>query len=68
MKLILANDHAAVRLKEEVKSWLKDRGHEVVDLGVGPDEKVDYPDKGAEAARSYLEGDFDFGVIFAAPG
>lgn len=68
MKFVMANDHAAIELKLELKAWLEEHGHEVDDLGVGPDEKADYPDKGAEAARTYMAGGFDYGVICCGTG
>ena len=68
MKFVIANDHAAVELKTEISKWLKDNGHEVDDLGVTDGEKADYPDKGEEAARAYLAGDYDYGIAVCGTG
>ena len=68
MKFVMANDHAAIELKLELKAWLEQRGHEVDDLGVGLDGKADYPDKGAEAARAYMAGGYDYGIVCCGTG
>ena len=43
MKVALGADHAGYRYKEEIKSYLIERGHEVVDFGTDSTESVDYP-------------------------
>lgn len=68
MKFVIANDHAAVELKQELKSWLESRGHDVVDLGVGEGERADYPDKGREAAVEFLKGGYDHGIVCCGTG
>ena len=68
MKFIIANDHAAVELKQEIVTWLNSEGHQVDDLGVAEGEKADYPDKGAEAARKFLAGDYDYGIVLCGTG
>ncbi|MDF1568935.1 MAG: RpiB/LacA/LacB family sugar-phosphate isomerase [Spirochaetaceae bacterium] len=68
MKIIMANDHAAVELKNELKVWLLDQGHEVEDLGIGDGEKADYPDKGEQAARLFMKGGYDYGVLCCGTG
>ncbi|MCG8452403.1 MAG: RpiB/LacA/LacB family sugar-phosphate isomerase [Spirochaetales bacterium] len=68
MNIIMANDHAAVELKTEIKNYLEAAGHHVTDLGVGNGERADYPDKGAEAAREYLKGGYDFGILCCGTG
>ena len=68
MKIIMANDHAAIELKNELKTWLLDQGHEVEDLGIGDGEKADYPDKGEQAARLFMKGGYDYGVLCCGTG
>ena len=33
MKLVIGNDHAAVELKNEIKAYLEEKGHEVINIG-----------------------------------
>ncbi len=68
MKFVIANDHAAVDLKEELRIWLESEGHQVVDLGVAEGEKADYPDKGEEAARAFMAGGYDYGIVICGTG
>ncbi len=68
MKFVIANDHAAIELKMEIKAWLEEHGHKVDDLGVGPGEQADYPDKGVQAAEAYLSGGYDYGIVCCGTG
>jgi len=68
MKIIIANDHAAVSIKERLQTWLEKQGHTVVDLGVGTDTKADYPDKAVEATSLFLEGEYDYGILCCGTG
>lgn len=52
MKIALANDHAGLPLKLEIKNWLELQGHQVVDFGTHTTDAADLPDfvvPGAEA-------------------
>jgi ribose 5-phosphate isomerase B len=44
MKFYIATDHAGLDLKDYTVQMLKDKGHEVIDLGPFSKERVDYPD------------------------
>jgi ribose 5-phosphate isomerase B len=68
MRIIIANDHAAVDLKKEFLAWLKAQGHEVVNLGVDVGDRVDYPDMAAAACAEYLKGGYDFGILLCGTG
>lgn len=67
-KIVIANDHGAVDIKNEIKAWLESRGCMVRDLGVAAEEAADYPDKAEEACREYLQGDYDFGILCCGTG
>ena len=43
-KVFLGADHGGFELKEKLKAWLVERGHEVGDFGTHSTEAVDYPD------------------------
>jgi ribose 5-phosphate isomerase B len=68
MRIVIANDHGAVALKKELASWLKTQGHEVVNLGVDVEDRVDYPDMTAAACAEYLKGGYDFGILLCGTG
>jgi len=43
-RVFLGADHGGFALKERLKGWLVERGHEVGDFGTHSTEAVDYPD------------------------
>ncbi len=51
MKIAIASDHAGIKLKEEIKSFLKQKKHIVRDLGPYSEDSVDYPDFAKKTAR-----------------
>lgn len=68
MRIVIANDHGAVERKQEVVAWLREQGHEVLDLGVDSEDRVDYPDKAREAYEAWKEGRRDLGVLLCGTG
>jgi ribose 5-phosphate isomerase B len=68
MRIVIANDHGAVALKKELVSWLKAQGHEIVNLGVDVEGRVDYPDMAAAACAEYKKGGYDFGILLCGTG
>lgn len=55
MKVAIGNDHAGVVLKEEIVSFLKNEGYEVINCGTDTFESVDYPDIAEKVAREVLD-------------
>lgn len=68
MKIVIANDHGAVALKQRIVAWLTAQGYEVVNLGVDVEERVDYPDQAELAVREYRKGGYDFGIVCCGTG
>ncbi|MEN6620398.1 MAG: RpiB/LacA/LacB family sugar-phosphate isomerase [Smithella sp.] len=67
-KIIIASDHGAVALKEEIISFLIDKGCLVKDMGVNCEDSVDYPDIALTACREFLKGGCDFGILLCGTG
>ena len=67
-KVVIANDHAAVEIKERIVKHLTGRGFEVVNLGIDDGTSVDYPDMAEKASEEYLKGGYDFGVLCCGTG
>ena len=63
MKIAIASDHGGFDLKEQVKSWLQEMGHEAEDFGCLNKESCDYPDFGAAAARAVASGQCERGIV-----
>ena len=68
MRIAVGSDHAGFHLKEHVKGHLVNAGHEVVDVGTGTPESVDYPAYAELAARLVSAGDADRAVLACGSG
>ena len=68
MKIAIGSDHGGYDLKEQVKTWLQEMGHEVEDFGCYSKESCDYPDFGAAAARAVASGQCEKGVVICTTG
>lgn len=68
MKIVIANDHAAVDMKFQVMEYLKELGHEVINIGIDLEERCNYPEYAEKAAGYVLSGEADFGVLVCGTG
>ena len=68
MKIAVASDHGGFDLKEQVKVWLQEMGHEVEDFGCHSKESCDYPDFGAATARAVASGQCERGIVICTTG
>lgn len=68
MRIALAADHAGYLLKDELASWLRDGGHEVIDLGTNGPDSVDYPEYGSRLADAVARGEADRGIVVCGSG
>jgi ribose 5-phosphate isomerase B len=68
MRIALASDHAGYRYKMMVSDYLRQRSHEVDDLGTHNPEPVDYPDFVFPAARAVASGQCDRGIVIGGSG
>ena len=63
MKVAIAADHAGFELKEHVKRWLTEHGHDVADFGTASTASVDYPDYSFAVSDAVAKGEADAGVL-----
>jgi ribose 5-phosphate isomerase B len=68
MRIALSADHAGVDLKDELAAWLREEGHEIVDLGTRGRESVDYPRYGAMLAEAIADGRAERGITVCGSG
>jgi ribose 5-phosphate isomerase B len=68
MKIALAADHAGFALKRDLAEWLRESGHDVLDLGTDSEESVDYPEYGAKLARAIEAGEAERGIAVCGSG
>ena len=68
MKFYIATDNAGVDLKDYTVELLKQKGHEVVDLGPFDKERVDYPDYAVKVCESVLADKGSQGILICGSG
>jgi ribose 5-phosphate isomerase B len=68
VRIAMGCDHAGYPLKEALKVFLNEEGHEVEDFGTDSEEMVDYPDFCAAAARAVVDGRADRGIVLGGSG
>ena len=69
MKIAIASDHAGFPLKDALIPFLRNMGHEVIDLGTdSPDKSVDYPDFAYKAGQAVLSGKADRAIMVCGSG
>ncbi len=61
-------DHGGFKMKEQLKSFLEESGHQVHDFGTDSEEAVDYPDFAFAVAKSVSEGRADLGIVIDGAG
>lgn len=68
MKIAVACDHAGFSLKEEIKVFLENEGHEVLDFGTYDEESCDLSDHIYPAALAVAEGKAERGIFIDGVG
>ncbi len=68
MKIAIANDHAAVEMKNFVMEYLKEKGYEVLNLGTDSHESCNYPEFGEKLGRAVVDGEADLGIGICGTG
>ncbi len=68
MRIAIASDHGGYRMKEVLKPYLEELGHEVDDCGPWNTDSVDYPDFAIMVARQVSAGLVDVGIMIDGVG
>ncbi len=68
MRVILASDHAGLRLKEKVKKYLARKKIEYEDLGTESFTSVDYPDYALKVAEKVVKNKNTRGILVCGTG
>lgn len=66
MKIGIANDHRAYKVKEELKKLLD--AEEIIDYGCFSEERVDYPKFAFELSNAVVNKEVDLGIIMCGTG
>ena len=68
MKISIGSDHGAFAMKEHLKQYLTEQGHQVVDCGTYSTDSCDYADFAKAAAQLVASGDCDRGIVICTTG
>ena len=68
MKIAIASDHGGFDLKEDLRLWLEEQGHQVTDYGCAGHDSCDYADFAAPAAQAVAEGRQERGIVICTTG
>ena len=68
MKISIGSDHGGYALKQELITYLQEKGHEVEDFGCHDTSSCDYPDFGEAAARAVASGACERGIVICTTG
>lgn len=66
MKIGIANDHRAYKVKEELKSLLDD--YDIVDYGCYNEERIDYPKYAFTLSQAIINKEVDLGIAMCGTG
>lgn len=67
-KIAIASDHAGYALKEELKTFLLEKGIEPVDFGTHSADSADYPDYVHPLAKALGKGEPELGIVMCGSG
>lgn len=68
LRVALGADHGGFPFKQVLVTWLRERGHQPLDLGTHDTEAVDYPDFARAVGEAVAGGRADFGVCVDGAG
>lgn len=68
MKIAMASDHGGLDLKNRVKQYLEECGHQVVDFGTYTSDSCDYPDFARPCAEAVANGSCERGIVVCTTG
>ena len=68
MKVYIACDHAAIEMKNDICAYLREKGYEAEDLGIGIGEKIDYPVSAQRVCQKVLAHEGSLGILICGTG
>lgn len=68
MKIAIGNDHAAVEMKNEIVSYLEEKGYEVVNIGTDTKDSCNYAEFGEKVANLVASKAVDCGILICGTG
>jgi len=66
--IAIGADHGGYEMKEQIKSYLLEKGIEVKDFGTYSNDSVDYPDYAVYVCKSIQSKESDLGILICGTG
>jgi ribose 5-phosphate isomerase B len=68
MRVVLGSDHAGYELKQQLIDYVRELGHDSLDVGTHSTAAVDYPDFSEAVGQAVLEKRADRGILICGSG
>ena len=68
IKVVVGADHGGFELKEQIETFLKDKGFHVYDIGTHNTDSVDYPDISEKVCEKVLDNSGFLGIVVCGTG
>jgi len=68
MRIVLGADHAGFEMKQNLVEFVRELGHETLDVGTDSTRPVDYPDFSEAVALAVRTGQADRGILICGSG
>jgi ribose 5-phosphate isomerase B len=68
MKIGIGSDHVGYALKMHIRSYLEQKGYDLIDYGAENDARSDYPVYGEKVARGIAAGECSLGILICGTG
>lgn len=68
MKIGIGSDHVGFPLKMHIRSYLEQKGYDLIDYGAENDACSDYPVYGEKVARAIASGECSLGILICGTG
>jgi RpiB/LacA/LacB family sugar-phosphate isomerase len=68
MRVVLGSDHAGFELKQQILKYVRELGHEVLDVGTHDSSSVDYPDFAEAVGTAIVNNKADRGILMCGSG
>ena len=68
MRIVLGSDHAGFEMKQNLIDFVRELGHEAMDVGTNSTLPVDYPDYAEAVGMTVRNGQADRGILICGSG
>ncbi|MEN2667759.1 ribose 5-phosphate isomerase B [Listeria aquatica] len=68
MKIAIGSDHVGFELKQTIKAYLEELGHQPTDFGPFETSRTDYPIYGEKVAKEVASGQYPAGILICGTG